>query len=194
MDYSPTNSSVHKIFQARILEWVAIPFPDLPNPGIEPRSPALQDSLLSELPGKPKLMYNVIKVYNIISHNFWRLYSTDYKMVDCNSCVAQYILIAYFILMLLLFSCSVVSDSLLTLWTAAGQASLSLTVSRSLPKFMSVTSVMPSSHLTLSPSALNLSLHQGLFQWVSCSHQMTKILELQIQHQSFQGEFRIDFP
>ena len=85
-------------------------------------------------------------------------------MVDCNSCVAQYILIAYFILMLLLFSCSVVSDSLLTLWTAAGQASLSLTVSRNLPKFMSITSVMPSSHLTLSPSALNLSLHQGLFQ------------------------------
>ena len=36
--------------------------------------------------------------------------------------------------------------------------------------------------------------HQGLFQWVSCSHQMTKILELQLQHQSFQQVFRIDFP
>ena len=44
------------ILQARILEWVAIPPPrDLPNPGIEPRFPALQaDSLLSEPPGKPK--------------------------------------------------------------------------------------------------------------------------------------------
>ena len=31
-----------------------------------------------------------------------------------------------------------------------------------------------------SPSALNLFQHQGLFQWVSCSHQMTKILELQL--------------
>ena len=42
------------IFQARILEWVAIPFSrDLPDPGIEPGSPALQvDSLPSEPPGK----------------------------------------------------------------------------------------------------------------------------------------------
>ena len=35
-----------------------------------------------------------------------------------------------------------------------------------------------------SPSALNLSQHQGLFQWVSSSHQVAKVLEL--QHQSFQ--------
>ena len=43
-----------RILQARILEWVARPSPgDLPNPGIEPRSPTLQvDSLLSEPPGK----------------------------------------------------------------------------------------------------------------------------------------------
>ena len=41
--------------------------------------------------------------------------------------------------------------------------------------------LMPSS-----PSALNLSYHQGLFQRVVCLHQMTKILELQNQHQSFQ--------
>ena len=43
------------ILQARILEWVAIPPPgNLPNPGIKPRSPALQvDSLPSEPPGKP---------------------------------------------------------------------------------------------------------------------------------------------
>ena len=55
MDYSPPGSSVHGIFQARILEWVVISFPgDLPHPGIEPRSPALQgDSLPSEPPGKP---------------------------------------------------------------------------------------------------------------------------------------------
>ena len=54
MDYSPPGSSVHGILQARILEWVAIAFSrDLPNPGFEPRSPALQaDSLPTELPGK----------------------------------------------------------------------------------------------------------------------------------------------
>ena len=56
MDCSLSGSSVHGILQARILEWVACPAPgDLPNPGIEPRFPALQvDSLPSEPPGKPK--------------------------------------------------------------------------------------------------------------------------------------------
>ena len=45
------GSSVHGILQARILEWVAISFSrDLPNPGIEPRSPVLQaDDLPTEL-------------------------------------------------------------------------------------------------------------------------------------------------
>ena len=56
MDSSPPGSSVHRILQARILEWVAMPSSREPsNPGIKPRSLALQvDSLLSELPGKPK--------------------------------------------------------------------------------------------------------------------------------------------
>ena len=55
MDCSLPGSSVHGILQARILVWVAVPFSrDLPNPGMEPRSPALQaDSLPSEPPGKP---------------------------------------------------------------------------------------------------------------------------------------------
>ena len=50
MDCSPPGSSVHGIFQARILEWVAISSPgDLPNPGIKPKSLTLQaDSLPSE--------------------------------------------------------------------------------------------------------------------------------------------------
>ena len=54
MDCSPPGSSVHGILQARILEWVAISSPgDLPDPGIEPRSPALQaDTLTSEPPGR----------------------------------------------------------------------------------------------------------------------------------------------
>ena len=56
MDCSLPDSSVYGILQVRILDWVAMPPPrDLPNPGIEPRSPALQaDSFPSELPGKPK--------------------------------------------------------------------------------------------------------------------------------------------
>ena len=51
------------------------------------------------------------------------------------------------------------------------------------------------SHPLSSPSspALNLSQHQGLFQWVSSLHQVAEVLELQLQHQSFQWIFRIDF-
>ena len=40
---------------------------------------------------------------------------------------------------------------------------------------------------------LNLSQHQGLFQWASSSHQVAKVLEFQLQHQSFQWIFRTDF-
>ena len=54
MDCSLQGSSIHKIFQVRILEWVVISFSrDLPNLGIEPRSSTLQtDTLPSEPPGK----------------------------------------------------------------------------------------------------------------------------------------------
>ena len=50
-------------------------------------------------------------------------------------------------------------------------------------------------HPLSSPSrpALNLSQNQGLFQWVGSSHQVSKVLELQLQHQSFQWIFRISF-
>ena len=55
MDCSPPGSSVHGALQARILEWIAIPFSsDISDPGIKSRSPpALQaDFLPSEPPGK----------------------------------------------------------------------------------------------------------------------------------------------
>ena len=50
-------------------------------------------------------------------------------------------------------------------------------------------------HPLSSPSSpsFSLSQHQGLFQWVSSSHQVVKVLEFQLQHQSFQWIFRTDF-
>ena len=50
------------------------------------------------------------------------------------------------------------------------------------------------SHPLLSPSppAFNLSQHQGLFKWVSSSHQVAKVLKFQLQHQSFQWTPRTD--
>ena len=71
---------------------------------------------------------------------------------------------------------------------------LSFTVSRSLLRFLSIGSVIASNHLTLCclllplPSVFPAS---GVLQWVVSWHQAAKVLELQLQHQSFQWIFRI---
>ena len=49
-----------------------------------------------------------------------------------------------------------------------------------------------SSSVVPSPPALSLSQHQGLFQWVSSSHQLAKVLESRLQHQSLQWTPRTD--
>ena len=54
--------------------------------------------------------------------------------------------------------------------------------------------IQPSHPLsTPSPSTFNLSQHQDLFKWVSSLHQVAKVLEFQLQHQSFQWIFSTDF-
>ena len=68
-------------------------------------------------------------------------------------------------------------------WTAACQASLSITNCRSLPKLMPIKSVMPSSHLILCrplllPPPIPPSI--SLFQWVNSSHEVAKVLEFQL--------------
>ena len=55
-------------------------------------------------------------------------------------------------------------------------------------------SIQPSHPLSPpSPPTLNFSQHQGLFQWVGSSHQVVKVLELQLQYQPFQWMFRVYF-
>ena len=86
-------------------------------------------------------------------------------------------------------------------WPETLQASLSFTISRSLLRLMSIESMMPSHHLILCHPLLLLPLifptirghHQGLFQWASSFYQVVKLLELQLQQQSFQRVFRVDF-
>ena len=83
-----------------------------------------------------------------------------------------------------------------TSWTAARQASLSINNSWSLLKLISIESVMPSDHLILYHPLLLLpstSQNQDHFQRVSSTHQVVKVLEFQLQHQSFQRIFRTDF-
>ena len=82
-----------------------------------------------------------------------------------------------------------------TPWTAAPQASLCH------HQFLEFTqthvhwdgdAIQPSHPLSSPSPALNLSQHQGLFKWVSSSHQVAKVLEFQLQHQSFQWIFWTD--
>jgi len=53
--------------------------------------------------------------------------------------------------------------------------------------------IQPSHPLSFPSPAFNLSQHQGLVQWVSSSHQVAKVLEFQLQHQSFQWIFSTDY-
>ena len=95
--------------------------------------------------------------------------------------------------------CSVVKLCL-TLCNSMDCSTPSFPVLHYLPEFAQthfhwVGDAIQSPHPLLSPSppTLNLSQHQSLFKWVSSSHQVAKVLELQLQHQSFQWIFRTDF-
>ena len=100
------------------------------------------------------------------------------------------------------FICIVVVQSLnhvwhfATPWTAVHQASLSLTISLSLLSHVHwVDDAIQQSRPLSPPSPLvpSLSQHQGLFQWVSFSHQVAKVLEFRLWPQSFQWIFRTGF-
>ena len=86
------------------------------------------------------------------------------------------------------FSYPVVSDTV-----TPGIVTPGFPVHHQLPEFaqthvLQVGDAIQPSHPLSSPSspAFHLSQHQGLFKLVSSSHHVTKLLELQLQHQSFQ--------
>ena len=95
---------------------------------------------------------------------------------------------------------SSVAQACLTLCNPMNRSTPGLPVHRQVPEFTQThvrwvsDTVQPSHPLSCpSPPAFNLSQHQGLFQWVSSLHQVAKVLEFQLQHQSFQWIFRSDF-
>ena len=97
------------------------------------------------------------------------------------------------------YYCSVV-QSCLTLCDPMDCSTPGLPVLHHLQEFAQtpvhkVSDAIQPSHPLLSPSlpTFHLSQHQGLFQWVTSSYQVAKVLEIQLQHQSFQLIFRIDF-
>ena len=93
------------------------------------------------------------------------------------------------------FSCSVMSDSLKPLELQHTRPPCPSPTPGVYPNpFHWVDDAIQPSHPLSSPSppALNLSQHQGLFKWVSSSHQVAKVLEFQFQHHSFQWTPRTD--
>ena len=87
-----------------------------------------------------------------------------------------------------------VTQSCLTLCNPLNRSTPGLPVHHQLPEFTQTKvhwvsdATQPSPSLSSpSPCALNLSQHQGLFKWVSSSHQVAKVLGFQLQHQPFQG-------
>ena len=96
--------------------------------------------------------------------------------------------------------CCSVAQSCLTLCNPVDCSTPGFPVLYHLPEFAKIhihwvsdTNLTIASSAAPFPFASSLSQHQGLFQWVGSSHQVAKVLELQLQHQSFQWIFRIDF-
>ena len=166
MDCTLPGSSVHGIFQARIPEWVTISYSRTSS---QPRD-WTWDSCISCI-GR-------LILYHCTSWETLVFFQPD--LLRCNLYTGQ----------ITLSSCisSVQSLSRVRLfatpWIAARQASLSITNSRSSLGLTSIESVMPSSHLILCHPLLLLppvpSQHQSLFQWVSSSHEVAKVLEFQL--------------
>ena len=224
MNYSLPGSSVHGILQARILELVAIPSQPRDQTWLsriagrffaiwtirEAPLYILKTTTTTTTEYVTEMMNTIIvagnnicsQIHKLIKHRNHYLKHTFlcllfmYKVYQ-NLCV---ILIRCTLLIIAMVS-SVQSLNCVWLsvtpWTAAHQASLSITNSQSFPNSCPLSPMsdanQPSHSLSFpSPPAFNLSQHQGLFQWVMSSHQVAKVLEFQLQHQSFQWTPRTD--
>jgi len=95
---------------------------------------------------------------------------------------------------------SLVAQSCLTLCDTMDCSTIGLPVHHQLPEFTQTNvhhvgdAIQPSHPLSSpSPPALNPSQNQGVFTWVSSLHKVAKVLEFQLQHQSFQWTLRTDF-
>ena len=161
---------------------LAFPSPgDLPDPGIELGSPALQ---VYSLPSEPLSELGKSMIREAYSMNpLWmcerdggrELGQEPGTWVEFSS-VQSLSRVWLFV----------------TPWTTARQASLSITNSWSPSKPISIVSVMPSNHLIVFSPPLLISQHRGLFKWVRSPHEVAKALEFQLQHQYLQWMPRTD--
>ena len=157
VDCSPPGSSVHGISQARILEWVAIFFSGGPSHS--------RDQTHISCTGR-QILYH------------WVTWEASSMGICCSVDM----------------SCLTICDAIdcsTPHYLLESEDVPHHPVLHHLLEFAQVhihwigDAIQPSRPLSSSAlSAINLSQHQGLFQWVSSSHQVTKVLELQLQHQS----------
>ena len=139
------------------------------------------------------LLFSFLKPSSLISPppaNIWFL---------CNNLKWQWITEVVKIITMIMFQFSSVIQSCPTLCDPMNRSTPGLPVHHQLPEFTQihvhqVSDAIQPSHPLLSPSppAPNPSEHQGLFQWVNSSHEVAKVLEFQLQHQSFQWTPRTD--
>ena len=157
MDYSSPDSSVHGILQGRILEWVIM---SSTRGSSQPRD----WTLVSPILGRFFTIWATREAQIIILKEI-QLYKR-FSLV-------QSFMPVWFIA---------------NRWTTAHQASLSITNSQSLLNLMSIESVILSKCLILCRPLLQPSIFPSIrvfSKWVSFSHQVAKVLEFQLQHQSF---------
>ena len=137
MDYIP--QAPLSVEFSRHTYWSGLPCPppgELPDPGIEPKSPVVQvDSLPTEPPRKPRAPIPTFRAFSSVQ----------------SLCRVQLSV---------------------TPWTTAPQASLSITNSWSLPKLMSIESVMPSNHLILYH---HLLLPPSIFPSLGSFHKLRRV-------------------
>ena len=168
-------------FPVRILEWVASPSPlDLTDPGIKPMSPSLASRFFAtEPPEKPLNLARdllIIMLWFLLKHLSKAPWNSYYASVQFSS----------------------VTQSCLSLCDPMNHSTPSLPVRHQLPEFIQThvhrvgDAIQPSHLLSSTSPAPNPSQHQGLFQWVSSFHQVAKVLESQLHHQSFQWTPRTD--
>ena len=171
MDCSLPGSSVYGISQARILEWVSISFS---RGSFWPRD----QTQVSCSAGGFFIIWATRKAKPVTKGQI--VY--DLTHMKSFSSVQS--------------SCSVMSNSL---WPHGLQHARLLCSSPSTGTCSNSCSSSQWSHPIILSSVFSfsscfyLSQHQGLFQWVGSSHQMAKVLECQLQHQSFQWMFRVYF-
>ena len=178
MDCGPPGSFVHGIFQARILEWV------LPNTEIELIPLHWQaDSLTLSHKGNANF-------------SIWNLDFSSHCNIIVMGISEFYSLHLLVILQFSQFSHSVVYDSL---WPHGPQHARPPCPTPTPEVYSNSCPLSQWCHPTISSSVVPFSSHlqsfpaSGPFQRVSSSHQVAKILEFQLQHQSFQWIFRTYF-